>query len=92
MRASPQEKLRSALKKDHDMADSDQRLARLEEGHYFQEKNLHELNTALLQQQSYIDALEKRLNQAEEKLRALQGHLNEGGVATLPPHSVQGLY
>lgn len=73
------------------MADNE-RLTRLEEGQYFQEKNLHELNAALLQQQSYIDALEKRLTKAEEQLSAMQGLLDEGGVASVPPHSVPGLY
>lgn len=73
------------------MADND-RLARLEEGQYFQEKNLQELNAALIAQQTHMDVLEKRLALVEEKLGALQSLMDEGGTATVPPHSVPGLY
>ncbi len=75
------------------MADQDQRVDLLEEGQYFQEKNLKELHEALTLQQKQIDVLEKKLHRLEEKLASVL-HLADGQgiVQTLPPHSLAEKY
>ncbi|MDE7064878.1 MAG: SlyX family protein [Desulfovibrionaceae bacterium] len=70
----------------------DERLSRLEENSFFQETAIEALNDALTRQQFQIDALEKRLAVSEERLRALQELLDDGGEATVPPHSVPERY
>lgn len=70
----------------------DVRLSRLEETTFFQETTIAALNEALTHQQFHIDALEKRLAVSEERLRELQELLDDGGEATVPPHSVPERY
>ena len=76
-----------------DRQNQDARLDRLEEGQFFQEKNLAELNTALLHQQRQIDTLEHKLAVAEEKLALLLAQIDQsGGEPTLPPHFMPERY
>ena len=65
------------------------RLARLEEGLFFQERLVAELNAALTAQQKQFDAMERGL----EELRAQVAELRllieagvDGPVNTAPPH------
>ncbi len=75
------------------MADNQQRLDLLEEGQYFQEKNLKELHEALHMQQKQLDMLEKKLARTEEKLASLLGLMDGQGITqTLPPHSIAQKY
>ena len=70
-----------------------ERCTRLEETCYFQESTINALHEALAQQQRQMDALEKTLADAAEKLRRLHALLDaSGGEATPPPHSDPGLY
>ena len=63
------------------------RLDRLEEQVFFQEKTINELNEALTEQQKQMDALELRLQRAEERVRSLWDQLGQdGGETTVPPH------
>lgn len=66
-----------------------ERLSRLEETIYFQDKTIKELNEALTQQQFQLEGLEKKLDQAHEGLKDVQQMLDQGGESTVPPHSVQ---
>lgn len=70
----------------------DARLDRLEETCFFQESALAALNEALTRQQFQIDALEKRLNVSEERVRELQELLDDSAEAAVPPHSVPERY
>ncbi|MEG2172979.1 MAG: SlyX family protein [Desulfovibrionaceae bacterium] len=65
------------------------RMARLEETLYFQENTLKQLNEALTLQQYQLDTVERQLRQALEKLNDVQSMVDQGGEASLPPHSVQ---
>ncbi len=71
------------------MAEHEHRLTLLEEGFYFQEKLLKELDEALQEQQKYITQLEKKLARAEEKIANLTNQQEGGFVQTVPPHSVK---
>lgn len=68
------------------------RVIRLEEQIYFQEQTLEGLHEALLRQQEQLDRLNRRLEEREELLRQLVSLLEEGGVHTLPPHSLPERY
>ena len=68
------------------MPPTEDRLARLEEQHYFQEQALAALNQALTRQQEQLDGLEKRLALAEKRLALLLPLLEEGGQSVPPPH------
>ena len=68
------------------MPSTEDRLVRLEERSYFQERASAELNQALTRQQFQLDGLEKRLALAEERIAALLLLLEEGGRSTAPPH------
>ncbi|MBO4314125.1 MAG: SlyX family protein [Desulfovibrio sp.] len=72
--------------------DMQERLDRLEELCYFQEKRISELNDALTGQQSQIDLLEKKLLAAGEILRVLRENMTEAPVSTLPPHHMPERY
>ncbi len=79
--------------KEKNMVDQGQRIDLLEEGQYFQEKNLKELHDALTFQQKQIDMLEKKLHNLEAKITSvLQVVDGQGIVQTLPPHSVAEKY
>jgi SlyX protein len=67
------------------MPSTENRLARLEEQSYFQEQAVAELNQALTRQQFQLDAMEKRLALAEERIAALLPLLEEAGNSP-PPH------
>ncbi len=71
------------------MADHDQRITLLEEGLYFQEKLLKDLDEVLQEQQKHIAMLEKKLAHAEEKLAGLMEQSGGDFAHTLPPHSVK---
>ncbi len=71
------------------MAELEQRLALLEEGMYFQEKLLKELDEALQAQQKHLDFLEKKLTLTEEKLAEALAQNSEGFEQGMPPHSVK---
>lgn len=66
-----------------------ERLTRLEETVYFQESTIQQLNEALTLQQGQLDSLERQLRNALEKLEDVQAMVDQGGEATVPPHSVQ---
>ena len=72
------------------MASSSQeeRLNHLEESVFFQETALAHLNDALTRQQMQLDALEKRLSTTEAQVKRLLVLLEDGGEASLPPHSL----
>lgn len=67
--------------------DSEERLIRLEEALYFQEKLLDDLNDALRRQQSQIDQLEASTAQALRRLEALvqEATVTDGRRAPEPP-------
>lgn len=64
----------------------EERMARLEENAFFQERLVGELNAALTDQQRQIDSLERDLREARAQLEELKLLLDDGGVATPPPH------
>ncbi len=64
----------------------EERLNRLEEQLYFQERTIAELNRVLIERQAQADELERRLALAEDRLRALLPLLEEGGEQSAPPH------
>ncbi len=73
------------------MGGTEQRLARLEEGLFFQERLLQDLNTALTGQQRQMDRMQSELEALREKVLELSALLDEpGGVSTPPPHYNQG--
>ncbi|MDD2966364.1 MAG: SlyX family protein [Desulfovibrionaceae bacterium] len=74
------------------MSTLEERLTRLEEGCYFQEAALKELNEALIQQQQQIDMLEKMLARSETKITALQAQLDQGPENSPPPHYMPERY
>ena len=67
---------------------TEERIARLEESLYFQERLLNDLNTALTGQQRQIDALERVAEGMREGLEELRMLLETGGgpANTPPPH------
>ncbi len=71
------------------MADQEHRLVLLEEGLYFQEKLLKDLDEVIQEQQKQITVLEKKLAHTEEKLASLMAQNDGGFVQTVPPHSVK---
>lgn len=66
----------------------EERLARLEETVFFQERLLQELNTALTAQQRQMDAMERALETLGEELAELRTVVETGGgpVNAPPPH------
>ncbi len=71
--------------------DLENRLDRLEETIFFQEKTIVELSDALCAQQAFLDALERRLAEAEARVLGLTRILLEnspsgGREPELPPH------
>ncbi|MDR3073971.1 MAG: SlyX family protein [Deltaproteobacteria bacterium] len=63
----------------------EERLARLEEGLFFQERLLNELNAALTDQQRRMDALERRMEGMRLQVEELLLLLEEGGGVNIPP-------
>ena len=73
--------------------DQDERIIRLEELAYFQEKLLSQLNAALTGQQRQLDDLETRLARLEENATTLIDSLGQDAPAnTLPPHYMPERY
>ncbi|MCR5562099.1 MAG: SlyX family protein [Desulfovibrio sp.] len=72
--------------------DMQERLDRLEELCFFQEKRIDELNDALTAQQSQIDVLEKELRAAADILRLVRENMTEAPANTLPPHHMPERY
>ena len=66
--------------------DTEEKLVRLEEQAYFQEKLLTQLNEALTFQQAQIDLLEKRIAELEKLLNERTGGVKNVGneEAVLP--------
>lgn len=66
----------------------EERIARLEEGLFFQERLLADLNAALTGQQRQIDALERLAEEMREGLEELRLALETGAgpVNVPPPH------
>ena len=70
-----------------------EKINRLEELSWFQEKLLGELNEALTAQQRQLDRIEKRLAMIEERVRQLQQSCGQDApVNTLPPHYMPERY
>ena len=69
-------------------ANSESRITRLEEGMFFQERLLRELNAALTGQQAQLDAMQRLLEDLREKVLEFNDANGEGGgpVAAKPPH------
>ena len=68
-------------------ADFESRITRLEEGMFFQERLLRDLNTALTDQQAQLDAMRHLLESLREKVLELSEQSGEGGpVNAKPPH------
>lgn len=65
--------------------DMESRLARLEEGVFFQDRLLGDLNAALASQQRQLDTLERAVAETRERMEELRQLLEEGGPANLPP-------
>ncbi|MBQ7618480.1 MAG: SlyX family protein [Desulfovibrio sp.] len=63
-----------------------ERLNRLEENSYFQEKLLGDLNQALLEQQQQIDHLSRVLEKLSQDVEELKILLDEKPQQQLPPH------
>lgn len=64
----------------------EERIARLEEGLFFQERLLADLNAALTGQQRQIDALERLVEEMREGLEELRLALETGpGPVNVPP-------
>ena len=73
--------------------DTEEKLVRLEEQAYFQEKLLAQLNEALTFQQAQIDLLEKRIAELEQNVTSLlETSPQEAPVNTLPPHYMPERY
>lgn len=69
------------------MADQENRIARLEESLFFQERLVTELNEALTAQQFQIDQMEKALHKAHQDIKELRLMIDAGGGEnTRPPH------
>ncbi len=69
------------------MSGQEERLARLEEGLFFQERLLQDLNAALTGQQRQLDRMQGELEALREKVLEINALLDEnGGVETRPPH------
>ena len=76
------------------MRDIEERLARLEEGQFFQEERLTALDSALAAQQGQLDRLEASLADAASLLRLLRDRLDEANKPenSLPPHFMPERY
>ncbi|MDO5483393.1 MAG: SlyX family protein [Desulfovibrionaceae bacterium] len=74
------------------MRDTEERLARLEEAHYFQENRLEALNAALTAQQEQLDRMEKQLSETRMLVRLLREKLDEDPENSLPPHFMPERY
>jgi len=73
--------------------DMEEKIARLEEQSYFQEKLLSQLNDALTFQQAQIDLLEKRIAELEQNVDGLlESAPQDAPVNTLPPHYMPERY
>ena len=71
----------------------EERIARLEEQIYFQEKLLSQLNAALTFQQAQIDLLEKRIAELEQNVETLmQSAPQDAPANTAPPHYMPERY
>lgn len=68
------------------MPDIEERLARLEEELFFQDKNLHELNETVLRQQKELDRLAGELGEAGRILRAMREMIGPKPENSVPPH------
>ncbi len=64
----------------------EERLTRLEETLYFQDRTIQELNEALTAQQFQLDEMHKLMQALQTKLRSLAPVLDTGGENTPPPH------
>ncbi len=65
----------------------EERIIRLEENAYFQEKTIKELHEALLMQQRQLDTLQKQYEGTQSRLRHLFLLMQEGGPEnSAPPH------
>lgn len=76
-------------------ARDEERLNRLEERVYFQERQLEDLNEALVRQQVQLDETEKRLADACLVIRVLRewlGQQGDGPENALPPHYMPERY
>ena len=62
------------------------RIDRLEESVFFQERLLADLNTALAAQQRQLDTLEDGLRIMRQNLEALRDQVGEGPANVPPPH------
>ena len=73
--------------------DTEEKLVRLEEQAYFQEKLLTQLNEALTFQQAQIDLLEKRIAELEQNVTSLlESSPQDAPANTLPPHYMPERY
>ena len=72
--------------------DLEEKLARLEEQLYFQERLLSQLNDALTGQQQQLDQLEKRVGELENNLETVLDATRDAPVNTLPPHYMPERY
>ncbi|MBP3730703.1 MAG: SlyX family protein [Mailhella sp.] len=73
--------------------DAQEKIARLEELSWFQEKLLAQLNEALTGQQRQLDMMEKRLLRLEEHVSMLMlDAQQEAPVNALPPHYMPERY
>lgn len=66
----------------------EQRIARLEETLFFQERLLQDLNEALTAQQLQLDQIQQDLSRAQTRIQELHQALDSGGGvdAGPPPH------
>lgn len=67
----------------------EERVARLEENLYFQERLVNDLNAALTAQQRQIDAMERTLEELRAQMQELRQVLEDGGGVNVPPPHYQ---
>lgn len=73
----------------------DDRLIRLEEQCYFQERRLEALNEALTRQQRQMDEMERQMGDMRRLLRLMWQRMDQDGDApenSLPPHYMPERY
>lgn len=67
----------------------EERVARLEETLYFQERLVNDLSTALAAQQRQIDVVERAMEEVRAHVEELRLLLEEGGGVNAPPPHYQ---
>lgn len=72
------------------MQSDEQSLGRLEENGYFMETRLKELDQLVAEQQTQLEALNKKVDQLQEAVAAIRAFLSDSGKGQdqTPPHHI----